>query len=58
MGVLMDTAAVVTHPDRDGIVIAGDGSAWTPNELSATPPDVGMVKVRWFDSVDPDSEVR
>ena len=50
-----EPAAVVTHPDRDGTgaVIDGDYQAWTPNELTAIPPDVGMVKVQWADSVDP-----
>ena len=27
--------------------------AWTPNELTVDPPAAGMVKVRWFHSVDP-----
>lgn len=46
---------MVTHPDRDGTgsVIDGDDQAWTPNELTAVPPDAGMVKVKWSDSVDP-----
>lgn len=45
---------LVTHPDRQdrGAIADGDEPAWTPNELTAEPPDAGMVKVRWFDSVD------
>ncbi|MBU8820873.1 hypothetical protein KL864_33960 [Mycolicibacterium goodii] len=44
----------VTHPDRQGhgAVVDSDAPAWTPNELTVTPPAPGMVKVRWFDSVD------
>lgn len=46
--------AFVTHPDRPdhGVVTDSDSPAWTPNELTANPPDVGMVRVRWSDSVD------
>ena len=45
---------LVTHPDRQdrGAVVDGNAPAWTPNELTAEPPDAGMVSVRWFDSVD------
>jgi len=49
-------ASLVTHPERDSpgtIVHQPDAPAWTPNELTATPPDVGMVKVSWSDSADP-----
>ncbi|MEN4464341.1 hypothetical protein VXE65_20215 [Mycolicibacterium conceptionense] len=50
----MDTSTAVVHPDRDdrGLVVAGAAPAWTPNELTVDPPDAGMVKVRWSDSVD------
>jgi hypothetical protein len=46
--------ATVAHPDRDdlGTVLIGNAPAWTPNDLTVKPPDGGMVKVRWFDSVD------
>lgn len=45
---------LVTHPDRldHGAVTDSAAAAWTPNELAVDPPDSGMVKVRWFDSVD------
>lgn len=33
-------------------MVDSDAPAWTPNELTVTPPAPGMVKVRWFDSVD------
>jgi hypothetical protein len=44
----------VTHPDRDdyGTIVVGGAPAWTPNELTVDAPDVGMVQVRWSDSVD------
>lgn len=44
----------MAHPDRQdgGVVVEGTASAWTPNDLTTEPPDVGMVKVRWSDSVD------
>ncbi|UBV20379.1 hypothetical protein H8Z59_24395 [Mycolicibacterium fortuitum] len=44
----------VVHPDRPdhGTVDASDSPAWTPNDLTLDPPDTGMVKVRWSDSVD------
>ena len=48
--------SVVTHAERDSagtIVHQPDMPAWTPDELTLTPPDAGMVKVRWSDSVDP-----
>lgn len=46
--------ASVTHPDRPdhGVVVDSDAPAWTPNELTVNSPDIGMVKVRWSDSVD------
>ncbi|ORW24560.1 hypothetical protein AWC17_03185 [Mycobacterium nebraskense] len=46
---------MVTHPDRadTGTVIDSAGPAWTPDALTATPPDADMVKVRWSDSADP-----
>lgn len=49
-------ASLVTHPERDSpgtVVNQGGAPAWTPDELTATPPDAGMVKVRWNDSADP-----
>lgn len=36
-----------------GTVADADGPAWTPDELTATPPAEGMVRVRWSDSTDP-----
>jgi hypothetical protein len=49
-----EPGAAVTHPERDGdgAVVGGAAPAWTPDELTAAPPDAGMVKVRWSDSVD------
>jgi hypothetical protein len=49
-------ASLVTHPERDSpgtIVNQPDVPAWTSDELTSTPPDTGMVKVRWRDSADP-----
>lgn len=45
----------VMHSERDdcGTVVDSVNPAWTPNVLTATPPDAGMVKVRWCDSADP-----
>lgn len=46
----------VTHPERHdiGTVIHDDRrKAWTPDTLTATAPDAGMVRVRWSDSFDP-----
>lgn len=45
---------LVAHPDRQdrGEVVDSTTPAWTPNDLKAEPPDAGMVKVRWSDSVD------
>lgn len=42
---------LVTHPRRQGYGEVGDtdAPAWTPDTLAVDPPDVGMVKVRWFD---------
>ncbi|MFY2859276.1 MULTISPECIES: hypothetical protein [Mycobacterium] len=46
---------VLMHHERDdcGTVVDSVNPAWTPNVLTATPPDGGMVKVRWSDSADP-----
>lgn len=46
---------VLMHPERDdcGTVVDSVNPAWTPNVPTATPPDAGMVKVRWSDSADP-----
>jgi len=41
----------VTHGDRDDL--GGDAPAWTPNDLTVEPPDVGMVKVQWADGLNP-----
>lgn len=47
--------AAVTHPERDapGTIVDTNAAAWTPNDLTVTPPDAGMVKVRWPDGADP-----
>ncbi|MGI6797785.1 hypothetical protein [Gordonia sihwensis] len=41
-----------THRDRPGqvcTIVDSPDPAWTPNDYTCTPPDVGMVKVRWSD---------
>lgn len=45
---------LVAHTDRQerGAVVDSTAPAWTPNDLTTEPPDSGMVKVRWSDSVD------
>lgn len=46
---------MVSHPDRhdSGTIVNSKQAAWTPEFLTGIPPDVGMVKVRWSNSVDP-----
>lgn len=51
------TPLTVTHPDHGDelgtVVDDARRAAWTPNDLTVVAPDFGMVKVRWADSVDP-----
>lgn len=38
----------VTHQDRsEPGTVEATGKAWTPNDLTGTAPDKGMVRVRW-----------
>lgn len=38
---------------KKGTVIAEPVQAWTPNDLTATAPDAGMVAVQWDGDVAP-----
>lgn len=38
----------VAHEDRsEPGTVKATGKAWTPNELTSTAPDEGMVRVQW-----------